>query len=671
MKELDINVLNNSAAVDFSEVAISGLTTAYKVPYSSLAANENQAQGYTLESAVEIYNEQFDVGKNVYLQVGVDAVVLIANPLINFAGEIFYKFKEWRIYTKDSAEYMTYNPGVTNSLSDEDRTGTILRFKSTVADHYLILPIYEKLYSISIGMETITGTPNIGGSINITSSSQSTSIDEDDHTQDVFALQYTQDGYEVKSTDLFMFFTGNYIGDYPIFAKVGVAEDFKTNSKAISIIPTKVHNNIYTVNIYQGTQRIGGIYNVFKSEIISKGWPSLVKVEKVGLTYSIYNTNVQSLIGEYIDYNANSFKKVSTTLSGKVSVGGDRVTVKLDGYYFVPDSYVEDEEIVNLMHYRGEVAKENKSFKFIRKATTSDYVVFNDKLYCFNERALNFGADLSKVITDKNTIAVIKRHAINYTYKNKDAFYNDTYYNNNNNLTSGEYYLAEDGVTVNTSIEYKTTYYNRDDTIEITAIPNAGYRLEGWYLAEYDKDYGWVVADKTITEQFETNYSDEIVKTEFEKDNSAAKTFNIALRGINPDNSRYTRTYTVSNQYYDEFTLRFANNGKIVPASIKSEYCAIFANVGVSHESPKFVRLYMKEGDRTSLYYDEDFRFEVKASDFSVSISTTTIDKLWEDYYIGYTCAGHSLCIQIRSCYNRNGIADILHRVDGARSPSR
>ena len=72
--ELDIDVMTNSATVDYTDVLISGLTTAYKVPYDAVDMDKLQLAGdaktwlemgaYTLDCLpqkyLEAYNEVYN-----------------------------------------------------------------------------------------------------------------------------------------------------------------------------------------------------------------------------------------------------------------------------------------------------------------------------------------------------------------------------------------------------------------------------------------------------------------------------------------------------------------------------------------------------------------------------------------------------------------------------------
>ena len=201
-------------------------------------------------------------------------------------------------------------------------------------------------------------------------------------------------------------------------------------------------------------------------------------------------------------------------------------------------------------------------------------------------------------------------------------------------MATGELYTDENGY-VNSTLQYKTSYYDRDSSITLTAVPNTGYRLEGWYLSKFDSTYGWVVSDKTIAEELNATYSDEIVKTEF-INNSNVTTYTLSSSGYYPykvNGSReFKRTYSISSA--ESTRAIFSNDYTAVPESVRSSYIALFANIGVSRTTPKFVQIYMKNNSKSELYYDKEYTRKVKLTDFNVTYSSFI--ELWNNNYIGY-----------------------------------
>ena len=87
---------------------------------------------------------------------------------------------------------------------------------------------------------------------------------------------------------------------------------------------------------------------------------------------------------------------------------------------------------------------------------------------------------------------------------------NGYFANSENALLSGELYYNEDG-QVNSTIQYKDTYFDRDSSVILTATPDYGYRFEGWYQAKFNEYTNtWQLSDVKLTDAAAT-YSDEII----------------------------------------------------------------------------------------------------------------------------------------------------------------
>ena len=615
LDELDTEIISSKSDVDFSNVIIGGLTTAYKVPYDAvLQYGASYLEGYWIETAIQVYNQELESEKPVYLETGKDAVVLFANPLINFDGEIFYKFKEWRVYTRDSAEYIVFNEGTTNALGD-DRLSAICRFRSLGSGYYLFLPVYERVYAVSLGTAVDGGSVNIGGSISIQSTAPSASVDENDYTEDLFTYQYLTDRYTATYIKPYLLYAGEKVGSAPVFVKTGIAEDYLTNSEAISIIVVPNYEPYFTVYVYKGTT-LNTSFKTRQNDNFSgrTGTPYIVSMKFVA---GIYNVTVDAM-NDSVFYTDEVFTKTKTLISGKLS------TAYAEGFYYtgLGSGYT----IIDFMTYV--VGTYNAS-----SLKHSYGVLHNNYMYRIPSTP---ASNLSSMLVDYMTFAKVNIKKFNFITQNEDSNVSGFYYNTNNDLTSGEYYYAADGKTINSTIQYKTNYYERDSVVKLIAQPDSGYRLEGWYLAQFDETLGWVISDEKVTEMYSASYLNELVKTEFESSNTSVQTFKIATTGQYPNGVAQTRTYKITNQYFDEFNIVFGTDNSVVPYDIKSNYCGLFANLGSSRTNPNFVRLYMRNNNRTDLYYDEEMCLPVKASDFATGSTNNSIDKLWEQYYIGY-----------------------------------
>ena len=90
---------SSTSSINYDNVVVAGLTTAFKVKTSLLPTDPANFQGYWFEKAISVMNA--GEAQNVYLEVNDETVILCANPLISFNGEIYYRFKEWRVYERE------------------------------------------------------------------------------------------------------------------------------------------------------------------------------------------------------------------------------------------------------------------------------------------------------------------------------------------------------------------------------------------------------------------------------------------------------------------------------------------------------------------------------------------------------------------------------------------
>ena len=111
---------------------------------------------------------------------------------------------------------------------ERELNNPIFRFAQNRNGYYLILPVYEKIYSLSIATQLDDNTINVGGSVNIVSSSQSIKIDPETYQKDMYFIEYVEGGevaYSDISNESYLYFTGKFASNgYPIFKKLGIAE---------------------------------------------------------------------------------------------------------------------------------------------------------------------------------------------------------------------------------------------------------------------------------------------------------------------------------------------------------------------------------------------------------------------------------------------------------------
>ncbi|MBQ8425316.1 MAG: hypothetical protein IJX17_04780 [Clostridia bacterium] len=685
LEGLTVDVTSPSSDVNYDNLTLAGLTTAYKVKSSEL--DKANFQGYWFDYAISISDNA--AASSVYLECGVDSVVMLANPLISFDGEVYYRFKEWKIFSRENSEYIYYDKGVTESTSFKDRFNPICRFSSEDAGYFLFLPVYEKIYQISITTEVISGAINTGGSINISSEAPSISIDEKDHSDDYYFIEYTntnEDSYYYAPIKTFpyLYYTGNKYNGMPIYQRLGMAEDAETNPNSVS----------YVLMYYESTVKNRGLLGFLFDFLDKQEYCYIVKFE------GTKQTDIQRIpVKKKVDSNDPNpcLIAVTNNKSGSYIINGRYVNYQdlvFRSYYSIYPvtsnknkfiMYDVDEQnenyspITEVLSYSmatervssGGVSKKqrviyhNKNYYIIKddNFTTSPFYKLAARIINLfiddpNQKLnTDFDLDLKKIIAGNNKIATSVVKTSNVATVNKDVYNGEYYTNSSNNLATGELYYDKNG-TVYSTLQYKDNYYDRDTSVILTAIANNGYRFEGWYPVTFDEIYGWQVSDKDITQLYKTTYSNEIVKTQFVAE-PAVKYYRTNYVGYNPNGTTYEIGYQISSNL--GVSAIFERTGQEIPDSIREEYCGIFVNLGASREEPRFVRVYTNSstsnGTYPDIFYDEDCMYQVSLSDFAISYNNFA--DLWNQNYIGYMNISDTITTEYT--YNDNGKIDLSY----------
>ena len=636
-----------TAEINYENVVIAGLTNAYKVKTEiltngSLSINRNELNGYWIEKAISVLNTSET--SEVYVNCGDESVVFLACPLISLNGEIYYRLKEWRVYQRENAEYVYFDKEQTEALGN-DRYSAICRFSTGKAGSYVILPVYEKVYSISMATQVENGSINIGGSINVSSDKVSVDINKNNISDDLFVIDYVNTNseklyYDSINTETFLYFTGSFNSGLPVFMPLEVNSDINNKAKTSYMLVkgTKIgsYQNYYIAKFESGN--LVSTTNVKKITSMIPGKPGLISVENNSGYYK-FNYNLENNDTAYksrtVFYDAMVFRQVS--FNGE------------DAYVLADSGNANYYPITEVMSYVMTAVKPNES---VNKSSETKVVLANDEFFVVTNDIYSIFARMATipnytstlkiddVVNTNNKIARLVRKQFYIARRSTTDIYKSGYYSNpKNNLSSGELYTDENGHVYST-LQYKDAYYDRDSQIALTAVANSGYRLEGWYLAEYDKNYGWVVSDKKINEQFQTFYSNEIIKTQFDL-TANTTTFTLTEKGYFPTSvngsTKFNRTYTMHNDTRSLSSLKvlFSSDMTAVPSSIISNYCGIYVNLGNSRQDPYFVQVYAKNGDHTNLYYDAEFTRPFYASDVTAT-STDSVQMLWNHSYIGY-----------------------------------
>ena len=619
---------SSTSSINYDNVVVAGLTTVYKVQTSLLPEDPKNFQGYWFDKAISVMNKA--EASTVYLKVKDESVVLAANPLISFDGEIYYRFKEWRVYERENAEFITYNQQLTMALGDH-RESAIARFTSEYAGYFLFLPVYEKVYAVSLATAVVNGSQNVGGTINISSTSPAVSIDPDNYQKDLYFTQYIANSegryFSALASSPFLFFTGSYDGEgNPIFQKLTVQVDDINNDEKTSALlfydeeATSLSYATFMVAIFKGT----ALTKIIPVDVLGLGTrvmgntPCLIPVsnENGYINFWFYNKSQKLIRAKGIMYDGHFFiehDKNEQTYIYTAAASYD--------YKIVTDALSYETTANNFEGRRTRLAVAGDLYYSIDETIFAKIKNFNNQNPASTPVSL-----IDDVLLEENVIgrSIIKPFSVARPL-NQGPQKGDYYTSTENDLKSGELYADEDG-RVYPTLQFKTSYYDRDSGMLLAAVPDAGYRLEGWYEVVYDDVFGWVVSEEDISKKISSNYSNKLIKTEF-KAGSTIKTFTLSTKGQYPSGKQYTTSYSISSEKVDIY---FSDDLTRVPQELQSTYSGIFVNTGSSLTKPNFVQLYAAGGDKYNLFYDEECTTPF------VPTNGSKITEMWDSGYIGY-----------------------------------
>ena len=166
LDETDILDHNNN----YDNVVVAGTTSLYRISKDEAKLHKGSTSGYFESTALVLQNSTN--ATDPYFNVETDAVVAIATPTVkvssveNYTAGVYYRFKEWRVYKRFNSQVLTeYHDA--NIRTD----GSIIYFypneNSNSTGYFLLLPVYERMYTVSVGTTTSDGTLNNGGTVSV------------------------------------------------------------------------------------------------------------------------------------------------------------------------------------------------------------------------------------------------------------------------------------------------------------------------------------------------------------------------------------------------------------------------------------------------------------------------------------------------------------------------
>ena len=516
---------DSSNTYNYDEVLIGGVTNAYRINADAIQTIQfdSKLQSFWFEDAINIQNSYNS--SDAYFLTGKEGVVFVTSPVvsinINENENVIYRFKRWEIFSRYNSEVIYRNMAAIGE--SHDIYNAVLRFKSNEAGYFIFMPVYERVYTLNLATSVVDGPNNLGGAVNVVYNANSGN-----------AINYDVSNFENKGNAQ-IDKSGNpaYFVDY---FKTTEGTETKYFFKDLEIVPmlyfegfhTGVYRNnkYYSDEVYPNFKKVNIIVYNGEFYILSDNGKSLTKINEENiLTEVISDVNdgaykSRGLIvlsasngsyGFYLDGKARSISSFNNFGYEENSTGNilDYISYAFGVTHINDKSKVNPEEKNYVVYYNSETGEfyATSPLDFARiletmenGSKTIDYALKNTD----NANAYHF-ANI-KVI-NYNSVAVYTGNV--YAYREGNDIY---MYSKLSNIAAGELYsyFDEDGEEiVYPSLQFKTSYFDRDTQMVISANASSGYRLEGWYLAEYNEETGvWTASDVKLDDSINDSYTD-------------------------------------------------------------------------------------------------------------------------------------------------------------------
>lgn len=652
---------STNGVFDYSSVLISGVTYAYRTKTSQLNIS-NDLYGYWFDKGLNILNAYNS--NDAYFLSGDESAVIIASPTVSMtddAGvEYIYRFKEWQIYSRYNSEVLYYNRGVTENLID--RYNAILRFSSNEAGYFVVLPVYERVFSIDIGTAVIDGALNQGGGINV-QYNNGDEVDVENKTDtELYLVDYFKTTYNNRegyfygdiTGSAYLYFTGEFnVDGLPVFETV---EDIYVMrySEELNLFSTGDIQLFYKLNI-NSSDRVTGISPVRVLSSLRTGEPGLVMLNNTNGLYTFYyntrnvdNTYSDTTLAQYFGYqdgfllrvtDASGYREiVEVEFSELINYAFtanfffDTITSENDNSYTSTSLYYDPEtkyfDAIDVSMFDTAISNRfgggyiTSFFQFlvmwnfymnshmfsnanVAQAIGNSYYLSYSSFASYIELGspvISANVSLTNLLGDRvaqsftNIFTALDRVTTN-------PIINGMYVSNKGSLSPGELMFDEDGNLYSTQ-QFKNVYIDRDSYVELVAVPDNGYRVEGWYKCVYDEETNtWYTTDEKASNS-DFIYSDEILQAEY---NTFLKTYYYITDYF--EDWTYGRVY-----YYDEEKTEEA----IVPSNMLDKVRGYFINTG-SESRPNYVQVYRKGtvGD-SEYFYDPQYSNRVNLENYEV-----------------------------------------------------
>ncbi len=342
---------SENSMFNYDEVLFSGVTYAYRTKASQVIDEAtNNLYGYWLDRGLGLL-DAYD-SHDAYFLSGREAAVFFASPVVTLSDDgghnYIYRFKEWKIYQRRNSEVIFYNPNVISTLENDSLTNAILRFTSNEAGYYVIMPVYQRVYSIDIGTAVLDGALNQGGSIDVMYDIGSASADVDNRDErDLYIYEYLKtnyggrEGYYYGDIDgsAFLYFTGEFKNETEIVGSSAAYPVFEVRDDIFAIRFHQKYDTFETGNLtlyfqvkYNATKtRITAIRPVDVIQRFEKDKPGVVMLTHVDDAFN-YSGNIVNFDGSEYSYGDTTAMQAAYNGQGNYYYKSGRGVVKAEEF---------------------------------------------------------------------------------------------------------------------------------------------------------------------------------------------------------------------------------------------------------------------------------------------------------------------------------------------------
>ena len=339
-----LDELDSNAVTNYGNLVISGITSAYRTGLDSVSSSASNYQGLYAGFPYSIKNAT--LATNSFFTIGEEQVILVTNPNIvisNGLSSVVYRFKEWGVYTRYNSEILYRDH---EAKIDGTNTSTFT-FSSALAKNYVFLPIYERVYSLTLSSVTTDGVKANGGVIT-TYYKDGARVNADsetieDNTSDINFIEYNPSGTVIREdgsgkTDLIYDYEKMDIENYVFTTEYQYFKDLSLTSSATSSIEKYFVDSYTNGKLSTTTNSTSGIPYMVEREIGSENLEIGFTNKYNGLSQTVYNIPGVNYgvvkIGKDNLYNYYLYSLTSST--------GERTLYKIHysngRYFFMLDS---------------------------------------------------------------------------------------------------------------------------------------------------------------------------------------------------------------------------------------------------------------------------------------------------------------------------------------------